>query len=147
MSHVLISTLGVSSVHGDSPGVGCHALLKGIFPTQELNSGLPHCRQILYYLSHQGSPWIMEWVINPFSRGSCRSRDWTRVSCISGGVFTSWATREAPIVKIFTLNSFIRNVLLLYATHGNKYLGHSRIKSNMIFVLWTLQYSRRANIK
>ena len=51
-----------SSVHGDSPGkntgMGCHALLQGIFPTQGLNSGLPNCRQILYHLSHQGSPLI-----------------------------------------------------------------------------------------
>ena len=36
-------------------GVGCHALLQGIFPTQGSNSGLPHCRWILYHLSHQGS--------------------------------------------------------------------------------------------
>ena len=49
-----------SSVHGDSPGkntgVGCHALLQGIFPIQGVNSGLPHCRQILYHLSHKKSP-------------------------------------------------------------------------------------------
>ena len=49
-----------SSVHGDSPGknigVGCLALLQGIFPTQGLNPGLLHCRWILYHLSHQGSP-------------------------------------------------------------------------------------------
>ena len=49
-----------SSVHGDSPGknngVGCHALLQGIFPTQGLNPGLLLCRQILYHLSHQGRP-------------------------------------------------------------------------------------------
>ena len=49
-----------SSVHWDSPGVntgvGCHALLQGILPTQGLNPGLLHCRQILYHLSHQGSP-------------------------------------------------------------------------------------------
>ena len=49
-----------SSVHGDSPGkntgVGCHALLQGIFPTQGLNPGVPHFRQILYQLSHRGSP-------------------------------------------------------------------------------------------
>ena len=48
-----------SSVHGDSPGkntrVGCHALLQGIFPTQESNPGLLHCRWILYHLSHQGN--------------------------------------------------------------------------------------------
>ena len=40
---------------GISPGVGCHSLLQGIFPTQELNPDLPHCRWILYRLSHQGS--------------------------------------------------------------------------------------------
>ena len=60
-----------SSVHGDSPGkssgVGCHALLQGIFPTQGSNPGLLHCRQILYFLSHQGSPRILAWVACPFS--------------------------------------------------------------------------------
>ena len=49
-----------SSVHGDSPGknigVSCHALLRGIFPTQGLNLGLLHCRQILCHLSRQWSP-------------------------------------------------------------------------------------------
>ena len=41
---------------GKNGGVGCHALLQGIFPTQGSNPGLPHCRQILYCLSRQGSP-------------------------------------------------------------------------------------------
>ena len=36
---------------------------KQIFLTQGLNPGLLHCRQILYHLSHQGSP-ILEWVVN-----------------------------------------------------------------------------------
>ena len=48
-----------TSVRGDSPGrntgVGCHALLQGIFPTQGLNPGVPRCRWILYHLSHQGN--------------------------------------------------------------------------------------------
>ena len=35
--------------------MGCRSLLQGIFPTQGLNLGLLHCRQILYHLSHQGS--------------------------------------------------------------------------------------------
>ena len=52
-----------SSVHGDSPGkktgVGCCALLRGIFPTQGLNPGPPHCRGILHHLSYQGSPRLM----------------------------------------------------------------------------------------
>ena len=36
-------------------GVGCHFRLQEIFPTQGLIPGLPHCRQALYPLSHQGS--------------------------------------------------------------------------------------------
>ena len=40
---------------GNSPGVDCHFLLQGIFPTQGSNPGLPHCRPTLYRLSHQGS--------------------------------------------------------------------------------------------
>ena len=92
------SQLG-SSVHGDSPGkntgVNCHALLQRIFPTQGLNPGLRHCRQILYHLNHQGNPRILEWVAYPFSRGSSCPRNWTGISCIASGSFTSWSTREA----------------------------------------------------
>ena len=43
-----------------STGVGCRFLLQEIFPTQGLNPGLPHCRQTLYRLSHQGSSKIWE---------------------------------------------------------------------------------------
>ena len=41
---------------GKNTGVGCYFLLQGIFPTQGLNPGLPHCKQTLYHLNHQGSP-------------------------------------------------------------------------------------------
>ena len=37
---------------------------------------------------------ILQWVPFPFSRGSSQPRDWTQVSCIAGGFFTSWATKE-----------------------------------------------------
>ena len=60
--------------------------------------------QILYQLSHKGSPRILEWVSYPFSRGSFRSRNRTRVSCIAGRFFTSWATREAPAGLKTSLN-------------------------------------------
>ena len=40
---------------GNSTGVDCHFLLQGTFPTQGSNPGLPHRRQMLYHLSHQGS--------------------------------------------------------------------------------------------
>ena len=41
--------------HKDT-GVGSLSLLQQIFPTQESNQGLLHCRRILYELSYQGSP-------------------------------------------------------------------------------------------
>ena len=86
------------SVHWDPPGkntlVGYHPLLQGTFQTQGLNLGLLHCSWILYHLSHQGSPRILEWVAYAFSRGTSQPRNWTAVACIAGRFFTSWATRE-----------------------------------------------------
>ena len=44
---------------------------------------------------------ILEWAAVPFSRGSSQPRYQTQVSCIAGGFFTSWATREAPQFFLF----------------------------------------------
>ena len=50
---------------GRNTGVGSFTLFQGIYPTQGLNPGLSHCRQILYWLSHQGSPHLQrETLIN-----------------------------------------------------------------------------------
>ena len=54
-------SMGFSS---KNTGVGSHALLQGIFLTQGSKLHLLHCRQILYHLSHQGSPL--------FFTGSCK---------------------------------------------------------------------------
>ena len=71
-----------SSVCGASPdnntGVGCHAFLQGIFPTQGPNPGLPHYRQILSHLSHQGSPRTLAWVVYPFSKGIFQTEESNR---------------------------------------------------------------------
>ena len=45
----------------------------------------------------QGSPRVLEWVAYPFSSGSSRPRNGTRVSCIAGIFFTKWAAREAQV--------------------------------------------------
>ena len=47
---------------GKNTGVGSHSLLQGIFPTQGSNLSLLHCKQILYHLSHQGSPIGKKWI-------------------------------------------------------------------------------------
>ena len=56
-------------------GVGSLSLLRGIFPSQGSNPGLPRCRRIL---SHKGSPKIQKWVAYLFSRGSSQPRNLTR---------------------------------------------------------------------
>ena len=83
---------------GESQGrgslVGCHLWGRTESDTTEATQQqqqLLHCRRILYHLSHQGSPRILEWVAN---RVPSWPRNWTRFSCIAGGFFTSWATRE-----------------------------------------------------
>ena len=48
---------------------------------------------------------VLEWVAISFSRGSSRPRVWTPVSCIAGGCFTIWATREAPVGKESAYNA------------------------------------------
>ena len=66
----------------------------------------PHCRWILYQLSHKGSPRILEWVAVSFSSGSSRPRNRTRVSCIavdflptelSGNVAQVLSTEAVPV--------------------------------------------------
>ena len=67
----------------------------GIFPIQGSYPHFPHCRQILYQLSHKESPRILGWVAYPLSSASSWPKNWTRVSCVAGGFFASWATRKA----------------------------------------------------
>ena len=77
-----------SSVHGIFPGkntgVDCHFLLQEIFPTQGLNPDIPHCRQTLYRLSHQGSPtrveepWWAFWLVVYRLWGKVCSSEWRR---------------------------------------------------------------------
>ena len=87
---------------GQNTGVGGLSLLQGIFPTQGSNPGLLHCRRILYQLSHQGSPRMLEWVAYPFSSGSSWPRNWM--------VVTNWAIREAREFLIEESQWFLRTL-------------------------------------
>ena len=58
---------------------------------------------------------ILEWVAFPFSRGSSQPRNQTQVSCIAGGFFTSWTTKEAllydpviPVLEIYIIYIYIK---------------------------------------
>ena len=76
-----------------------HSLLQGIYSIQGSNPHILHCRWILYQLSHEGSPRLLEWVTYPFSRGSSRPRSQTGVSGIADGFFTNWAAMEALLLQ------------------------------------------------
>ena len=59
---------------GQNTGIGSCSLLQGIFPTQGLNPGLPHCRRVLYQLSYQGSPqrlWEIDHVQSLMKHKTC----------------------------------------------------------------------------
>ena len=83
---------------GHKTGVGSFSLLQGVFPTLVLNRGLQHCRQILYQLSHKGSPRILEWVAYTFSSGSSQLRN-----CLTQWkhfTFSTWRIR----ITVFVLH-------------------------------------------
>ena len=93
--------------------VGCHALFQGIFPIRGLNQGFLHCKQILYCLSHQGSPRILKSEAYLFSRGFSWPRNWTRVSCIcrqilyqlsyQGSPYFSWSLTNNTVQTLFKI--------------------------------------------
>ena len=67
----------------------------GSSQSRDQSHGLPHGGQILYQLSHKGSPRILDWVAYPFSSGSSWPRNQTRVCCIAVRFFTNWTIKEA----------------------------------------------------
>ena len=137
-----------SSVCGDSPGkntrVGCHTLFQGVFPTQESNPGVWHCRRILYSLSHQVSTRVLEWVAYLFSGGSSQPSDQTGVSCFAGGFFTNWATQEALCKELIMRTYCIAWGTLLSVLWWPKREGNPKKRASVYTYDWfSLLYSRK----
>ena len=118
----------------DSPGqntrVGSCSLLQGIFPTQGSNQGLLHYKWILYQLSRQGSPRILEWVAYPFPRQPSPPRNQTRVSCIADGFFY-WLSYQGSPFRILIDDI---NILLVLQIHN------FNLTFIFFFLLTTLNY-------
>ena len=87
-------------------GVGSLSLLQRIFPTQQSNPGLLHCRWILYQLSHKGSPRILEWVAYLFSSGSSQLRNRTGVSCFARRILYQLSYQRSPFCAWALLNIY-----------------------------------------
>ena len=105
---------------GQNTGVGSLSLLQGIFPTQGSNPGLPsllYCRQILYQLSHKGSPTILGWVAYCFSSGSSQPKNQTRVSRLAGGSLPTELSRRPVYKAAYTKPSSPNPVLIIILLH------------------------------
>ena len=115
---------------------------RGSSSTQGLNRGLPHCRWILYQLSHKGSPRILYWVAYPFSSGFSWHRNRTRVSCIAGRFFTNWNIREALKWDSVLYNeclSVISNII-----HISNWVLEPHSKKQLIFSIFRISLSQAA---
>ena len=82
-------------------GVGSLSLFQGIFPTQELNQGLLHCRRILYQLSYRGSPYvILADFFYLFGRGTSPSVKWSNTSTLFSEFSPEpWLVREWNVLQ------------------------------------------------
>ena len=110
--------------------MGSLSLLQGIFPIQELNPGLPHCRQILYQLRHKENPRILERVAYPFSRGSSQPRNPTGISRIAGGFFINWEGSHCKKIKKSL------TVCIVTPSICHEVMG----PDTMIFIFWMLNF-------
>ena len=79
-----------------NPGIPNTKAVSGIKKVKAAQSCLSLCDPMDYTVHGILQARILDWVAFPFSRRSSQPRDWTQVSCIQGGLFTSWATRDAP---------------------------------------------------
>ena len=106
---------------GKNTGVGCHALLQGIFPTLGSNPVLLHCRWILNHLSYQEISRILEWVAYPFWRGSSWPGNWTRVCRIAGTFFTCWTKMVSYRLLKSHLMLYDKAIIIFY---NNSYFSN-----------------------
>ena len=104
---------------GKNTGMGCHSLLQGIFPTQTSNPGFLHCRQILYHLSHQGSPGkSLKKILQQFI---CSNQDqppihsWQLISKF----LKTFKTSQIPLFSCFSSCNCLVQFPSLDFTHGN----------------------------
>ena len=83
----------------------CHFLLQGIFLTRGLNLGLLHRWQILYFLSHQGSPQLLSGkfsLVQSLSRIRFFATSWTTARLTSLSITNSWS-----LPKLMSMESVI----------------------------------------
>ena len=110
-------------------GMGCHALLQGIRPTQGLNSGLPHCRQITIWVTREAQPKMPHIYFIVYQYGSFASNVLGSMDCLLKKTEMSLLTQDEE-----SDNSYIN----WYNTISN---------NNMILSIILLQCCNNCNIR
>ena len=101
---------------GKNTRVGSHSLLQGLFPTQGSNPDLLHCRQVLYQVSHQGSPvWHVSVFRRPHASVGGLPRRHCRVVGIQAGLppccpFRVFLAPRYPLPHLDCLPSHLRSL-------------------------------------
>ena len=104
----------------------CSFLLQGIFSTQELNPGLPLCRQTPYCLSHQGSPQIL---FGYHTQGMCAAARVLR--CVFPSPSAS-SMRPLGLAKESVIGVFELKCLISHGFLGPLSRLHSRLLCTII---------------
>ena len=129
---------------GQNIGVGSLSLLQGIFPTQGSNPGLLHCRQILYQLSHKGSPiiWVAYKII--WCREVSPTWSWKKLPRKQ----PKWmhSVRNLPVLKISITRMISLGYYLIFRMHllnVNCSLGRKKKEIDNFFkkILRSMLYS------
>ena len=117
-----------------STGVGCHFLLQGIFPTQGLNLGLPHCGQMLYCLSHREYTeqcWI---VYFKWANDGERNGNPLQYSCLENPM--DRGTLRAAVHGVLTVDMTEWLWLDYYSYGANCCLSSVEIETFFLFLTW-----------
>ena len=106
-------------------GVGCHALLQGIFPTQGSNPSIPYFRQITYPLSHRGRPF--DWI--------CCSLPQSYLIFV-----TPW-TAACQATLSFTISQILLKLMSTESVMLSNHLTLIKLSNSMHEVIWIWNYN------
>ena len=102
---------------GENTGVGCHSLLQGIFPTQGLNPGLLHCREILSTLSHMYTGDVCGWILGHEAKYTYHCRLMFKMLEFSKHAKSIHVAPHLPDTLPSFSHSFIHSVKKYYMSH------------------------------
>ena len=126
---------------GQNTGASSLSLLQVFFATQGSNPGLWHCRWILYHLSHQGSPRILEWVVHPFSSRSSWPKNQTESPVLQADSFPAELSRKALVELLLQNYIFFLSTLWhfskLYQLNSGIYTPWHGLSESSWAICWS----------